>query len=65
VVIQISTTNSVGGHHARAISGPSATMLNRIGGATLLDVVNFYNKRFNLNFTDQQKEDLVNFLNTL
>jgi cytochrome c peroxidase len=33
--------------------------------ATLMDVVNFYNQRFNLNFTDQQKQDLVNFLNTL
>ncbi len=33
--------------------------------ATLLDAVNFYNQRFNIGFTDQQKEDLVNFLNTL
>ncbi len=33
--------------------------------ATLMDVVNFYNERFGLNFTDQQKQDLVNFLNTL
>jgi hypothetical protein len=27
--------------------------------------VNFYDLRFHLNFTDQQKQDLVNFLNTL
>jgi cytochrome c peroxidase len=33
--------------------------------ATLMDVVNFYDKRFNLNFSDEQKQDLVNFLNTL
>jgi hypothetical protein len=33
--------------------------------ATLLDVVNFYDQRFGLKFTDQQKQDLVNFLNTL
>lgn len=33
--------------------------------ATLLDVVNFYNDRFAMNLTDQQKTDLVNFLNTL
>ena len=33
--------------------------------ATLLDVVNFYNQRFGIGFTDQQKKDLVNFLNTL
>jgi cytochrome c peroxidase len=33
--------------------------------ATLLDAVNFYDQRFNIGFTDQQKEDLVNFLKTL
>jgi cytochrome c peroxidase len=33
--------------------------------ATLLDVVNFYDQRFNIGFTNQQKQDLVNFLNTL
>jgi cytochrome c peroxidase len=33
--------------------------------ATLLDAVNFYDQRFNIGFTSQQKEDLVNFLNTL
>lgn len=32
---------------------------------TLLDVVNFYDKRFSIGFTDQQKIDLVNFLETL
>jgi hypothetical protein len=30
-----------------------------------MDVMNFYDKRFNIGFTEQQKEDLVNFLNTL
>jgi len=33
--------------------------------ATLLDVVEFYNQRFNLGFTEQQKSDLVTFLETL
>jgi hypothetical protein len=33
--------------------------------ATLLDVVNFYDERFGIGFTRQQKDDLVNFLNTL
>ncbi len=33
--------------------------------ATLMDAVNFYDKRFSIGFTDQQKTDLVNFLNTL
>ncbi|HEY6938373.1 MAG TPA: hypothetical protein VI424_14535 [Terriglobales bacterium] len=33
--------------------------------ATLRNVVEFYNQRFNLNLTDQQKADLVAFLQTL
>jgi hypothetical protein len=33
--------------------------------ATLMDAVNFYDQRFGIGFTDQQKQDLVNFLNTL
>lgn len=33
--------------------------------ATLRDVVNFYEQRFHLNFTEQQKSDLVAFLRSL
>lgn len=33
--------------------------------ATLMDVVNFYDQRFGIGFTNQQKTDLVNFLNSL
>ena len=33
--------------------------------ATLMDVLNFYDQRFAIGFTDQQKTDLVNFLNSL
>ena len=33
--------------------------------ATLLDVVNFYDRRFSIGFTSQQKSDLINFLNAL
>ncbi len=33
--------------------------------SSLKDVVNFYNKRFNIGLTAQQQTDLVNFLNTL
>jgi len=33
--------------------------------ATLRDVVEFYDQRFNIGFTHKQKNDLVNFLNTL
>jgi cytochrome c peroxidase len=32
---------------------------------TLLDVVNFYNTRFNIGLSNQDKQDLVNFLNAL
>jgi cytochrome c peroxidase len=34
-------------------------------GASLNDVVNFYDQRFTINLTDQEKVDLENFLNTL
>jgi cytochrome c peroxidase len=33
--------------------------------ATLMDVVNFYDQRFNLNLTEGQKSDLVAFLRSL
>jgi len=33
--------------------------------ATLMDAVEFYDQRFNLNMTEQQKADLVAFLQTL
>ena len=33
--------------------------------ATLADVVEFYNQRFDIGFTDQQKADLVAFLSSL
>ncbi len=32
---------------------------------TLLDVVNFYDQRFNMLLTDDQKADLVAFMNAL
>jgi cytochrome c peroxidase len=35
------------------------------GAATLHDAVNFYDQRFNLSLTEQQKADLVAFLQTL
>ena len=35
------------------------------GAATLLDVVNFYDQRFGIGFTEQQKDDLVAFLSAL
>jgi cytochrome c peroxidase len=32
---------------------------------TLMDVVNFYDERFGIGFTSDEKQDLVNFLNAL
>ncbi|MEI9982054.1 MAG: hypothetical protein WDN69_01845 [Aliidongia sp.] len=34
-------------------------------GTTLQDVVNFYDQRFSIGFSAQEKQDLVNFLNTI
>jgi len=34
-------------------------------GANLSQVVNFYDKRFQIGLTSQQKEDLINFPQTL
>jgi hypothetical protein len=39
--------------------GGTAPYFHNGSAATLLDVVEFYNQRFNLGFTDQQKSDLV------
>jgi cytochrome c peroxidase len=33
--------------------------------ATLSDAVNFYDQRFGIGFSERQKQDLINFLNTL
>ncbi len=58
--------------HIGKIKGPilrglagRAPYFHNGSAATLMDVVNFYNTRFVLNLTDQQKTDLVAFLKTL
>jgi cytochrome c peroxidase len=58
--------------HVGKIKGPilrglagRAPYFHNGSAATLMDVVNFYNTRFVLNLTDQQKRDLVAFLRTL
>jgi hypothetical protein len=33
--------------------------------SSLSDVIDFYNRRFNIGFTDQEKTDLIAFLNSL
>jgi cytochrome c peroxidase len=48
----------------RALAG-RAPYFHNGAAATLNDVVEFYNERFTLNLTSQQKSDLVAFLQTL
>ncbi len=33
--------------------------------ATLREIVDFYDRRFNIGYTEQEKNDLVNFLSVL
>jgi hypothetical protein len=58
--------------HVGKIKGPilrglagRAPYFHNGSAATLLDAVNFYDARFNLNLSEQDKDDLVAFLNTL
>ncbi|MGA2779667.1 MAG: hypothetical protein ABSF94_19100 [Steroidobacteraceae bacterium] len=44
---------------------PRAPFFSDGSAATLLDVVNFYDKRFAINLTAAEKKDLVNFLSAL
>jgi cytochrome c peroxidase len=58
--------------HVGKIKGPilrglagRAPYFHNGSAATLLDAVNFYHTRFNLNLSEQDKDDLVAFLKTL
>jgi cytochrome c peroxidase len=42
-----------------------APYFHNASAATLSDAVDFYDQRFNIGFTDQEKQDLANFLGTL
>jgi hypothetical protein len=44
---------------------PRAPFFSDGSAATLLDVVNFYDKRFSINLSAAEKKDLVNFLSSL
>jgi hypothetical protein len=59
--------NDLGKFKVTVLRGLAARAPYFHGGnsATLLDVVNFYNTRFNIGLSAQNKTDLVNFLNTL
>ena len=46
-------------------SAARAPYFHNGSAATLSDVVEFYDKRFSIGFTDRQKSDLVAFLNAL
>jgi hypothetical protein len=45
--------------------GRACTVFHNGAPATSADVVEFYNQRFDIGFTDQQKADLVAFLSSL
>lgn len=57
----------IGGFTVPSIRGLSARApyFHDGSAATILDIVNFYDRRFSIGFTAQQKQDLVNFLNAL
>jgi hypothetical protein len=61
---QCADIGKVKGPILRGLAG-RAPYFHNGAAATLDDVVEFYNERFNLNLTTQQKSDLVAFLQTL
>jgi len=61
---QCADVGKVKGPILRGLAGRAPYFHNGAAG-TLNDVVDFYDQRFNLNLTEQQKADLVAFLKTL
>ena len=59
-----SDVNRVKGPILRGLAG-RAPYFHNGAAATLLQAVNFYNQRFSMNFTEEQKRQLVAFLNSL
>jgi cytochrome c peroxidase len=59
-----SDVNRVKGPVLRGLAG-RAPYFHNGAAATLLQAVNFYNERFSMNLTQQQKQQLVAFLNSL
>src|SRR3569833_744961 len=59
-----SDLNRLKGPVLRALAG-RAPYFHNGSAATLLDAVNFYNQRFQMNLTPQEKQQLVAFLNSL
>jgi cytochrome c peroxidase len=61
---QCSDFNRIKGPILRGLAG-RAPYFHNGAGATLREVVNFYNQRFQMGLTENQKEALVAFLNSL
>ena len=61
---QCSDVNRVKGPVLRALAG-RAPYFHNGAAATLLQAVNFYNQRFEMKLTEEQKRQLVAFLNAL
>jgi cytochrome c peroxidase len=59
-----SDVNRVKGPILRGLAG-RAPYFHNGAAATLLQAVNFYNQRFSMNLTEEQKRQLVAFLNSL
>jgi cytochrome c peroxidase len=61
---QFADIGKVKGPTLRALAA-RAPYFHNGSATTLLDVVNFYDQRFDIGFTDQQKANLVAFLSSL
>lgn len=61
---QCSDLNRIKGPILRGLAA-RAPYFHNGAAASLNELVNFYNQRFNMNLTDEQKTDLVAFLNSL
>ena len=61
---QCSDVNRLKGPILRGLAG-RAPYFHNGAAATLMQAVNFYNQRFQMNLTAEQKTDLVAFLNSL
>jgi len=64
LVMSLWPVGKIKGPILRGLAG-RAPYFHNGSAATLLDAVNFYNTRFDLNLTQQEKDDLVAFLKTL
>jgi cytochrome c peroxidase len=64
VMFELGNSATVKGPILRGLAS-RAPYFHNGSAATLLDAVDFYDQRFGIGFTKQQKTDLVNFPNAL